>query len=244
MKVSINIPFWYTKEDRLNNLKITYHLLKGLSDYLITKGIDISINVFEFSFDKQYFEEAVYLPVEGEFNKALKLNTALKYLKENNKPDIVSFNDSDCFVDRVDYDNVYNVIKGFNKKHYYCNNFIKVSPDTKINLEKLEIDRKFIAYRFMGGLLQALGGMWFADFDTIYEIGGFDERYVNWGGEDEDIGKRLILKNITPKILPYRSYHLHHEVAPTKKLNNEEQLNILKNDNTIVRKTLLNNYTI
>jgi len=244
MKVSINLPFWYTKQDRLDNLESTYLMLKDLESFLLFKGIDISVNVFEFSFDKQYFTKSIYLPVEGEFNKSLKLNTALKYLKENNKPDIVSFNDSDCFVNKPDYDKVEKLIKEFDKKYFYCNNFIKLAPNIGINKETLEFDKKFYSFKYMGGLQQALGGMWFADFNTIYEIGGFDERYVNWGGEDQDIGKRLVLKGVTPKLLPYKCFHLYHENAPSKSLDIGEQMELFKNDNSIVRKSLLNNYTI
>lgn len=244
MKISINIPFWFSKEDRLDNLVITYTLLNRLKDYLISKGLDVSVNVFEFS-EKQYFANSIFSPIGEEFSKSLKINTAIKYLKENDKPDIVSFIDSDCFVDKDDFENVYKQLLEFDKNYYYCNNFIKLAKGTRIT-EELELDKSFYKYRNLGGLLQALGGMWFMDFDTLYEVGGFDERYIDWGGEDEDIGKRLILKGILPKQLKFKAYHLYHELSPSK-INvdeNSEQQHILRKDNSIIRATLLNNYTI
>ena len=241
-KISINIPFWYNKEDRLTNLKGSFKSLRNLQKYLISNGLDVEINVFEFSEEKQCFGGSVYLPVEKGYNKSIRLNYALKWLKQNRSVDIVSFVDSDCVVDTKDYPKILEQFTNFDKSKYYCNNLTKLDKKEYFNLEQLTLEP---FYTFVNsGIINGLGGMWICDFDTLYEIGGFDERYTGWGLEDEDVGKRLYLKGLEFQQLDFKVYHLPHELDISKKDNTlrDIQKKIFVEDNSIVRPTLLNNY--
>jgi len=242
MKISINIPFWYSKEDRLNNLKISFKSLRNLQKYLKENGLDVDINVFEFSEERQCFGDSVYLPIGKGYSKSIRLNYALKWLKHNKKVDIVSFIDSDCVIDSKDYPKVLEQFTNFDKSKYYCNNLTKLDKKEYFNIETLTVGG-FYAF-INSGIINGLGGMWICDFDTLYEIGGFDERYTGWGREDEDAGKRLYLKGLEFKQLDFKVYHLPHQLESTKKdkLLKELQEKIFVEDNTIVRPTLLNNY--
>ncbi len=123
--ISINIPFWYTSEERLDNLRICYKVVKQLQKYLISNGVYVKVNVFEFS-EEQKFDSSVFIPIGKQYNKSYKLNHALKWLNQNQKPDICCFIDSDCFVDRIDYyqkhlNAVHNAIEqGVNVKGYFA----------------------------------------------------------------------------------------------------------------------------
>lgn len=242
MKISINIPFWFSNEDRLENLKSSYKSLVNLQKYLTINGLDVDINVFEFSEGKQYFEKSIYFPVKEGYNKSTKLNLALKWLKENREIDILSFIDSDCVVDTKDYPKILEQFTNFDKSKYYCNNLTKLDKKEYFNLEQLTLEP---FYTFVNsGIINGLGGMWVCDFDTLYEIGGFDERYTGWGLEDEDVGKRLYLKGLEFQQLNFKVYHLPHEIESSKKDNTlrDIQKKIFIEDNSIVRPTLLNNY--
>lgn len=241
-KISINIPFWYNKEDRLNNLRTSFKSLRNLQKYLISNGLDVEINVFEFSEERQCFGGSVYLPVEKGYNKSIRLNYALKWLKQNKNIDIVSFIDSDCVVDIKDYPKILEQFTNFDKLKYYCNNLTKLDKKECFNTEQLTLEP---FYTFVNsGIINGLGGMWICDFDTLYEIGGFDERYTGWGLEDEDVGKRLYLKGLEFQQLDFKVYHLPHEIESTKKdkILRDIQKKIFIEDNTITRATLLNNY--
>ncbi|WP_282460086.1 hypothetical protein, partial [Mycoplasmopsis arginini] len=124
-KISINIPFWYSKEDRLSNLKTSFKSLRNLQKYLTNNGLDVDINVFEFSEEKK-FENSIFLPIGKEYNKSYKLNHALKWLNQNQKPDICCFIDSDCVVDTKDYPKILEQFTNFDKSKYYCNNLTKL----------------------------------------------------------------------------------------------------------------------
>jgi len=241
MQISINIPFWYTSEERLNNLRVCYKVVKQLQRYLSLNDLDVKVNVFEFS-EEQRFEGSIFIPIGTKYNKSYKLNHALKWLNQNQKPDICCFIDSDCFVDKVDYYKVLEQFINFNKSKYYCNNLTKLDKTEYFDTEQLTL-KPF--YTFINsGIINGLGGMWICDFDTLYEIGGFDERYTGWGLEDEDVGKRLYLKGLEFQQLDFKVYHLPHEIESTKKdaTLRDTQKKIFLEDNTIVRPTLLNNY--
>lgn len=241
--IIINIPFWYTSEERLNNLKTCYKSIKDLQQYLLLNDLNVQVNVFEFS-EEQRFEDSIFLPIEKEYNKSYKLNHALKWLCLNVKRsiDILSFIDSDCVIDVKDYPKVLEQFTNFDKSKYYCNNLTKLDKTEYFDTEQLTL-KPF--YTFVNsGIINGLGGMWICDLDTLYEIGGFDERYTGWGLEDEDVGKRLYLKGLEFQQLDFKVYHLPHEIESTKKDTalRDIQKKIFIEDNTIVRPTLLNNY--
>jgi hypothetical protein len=51
--------------------------------------------------------------------------------------------------------------------------------------------------------------------DAYFRIGGFDERFVDWGGEDDEFFDRCrVLKQYDFGYLPF--IHLWHEPQPTK----------------------------
>lgn len=241
MKISFNIPFWYKNQERFENLMITHKVLKNLQNYLILNGLDVEVNVFEFSEDQQYYKDSVYIPLKGDYSKSVKLNKALKILN-NRKVDIVSFVDADCFIDLLDYRKVLSFLKEFDETKYYCNNLTKLGSTKYLDCETYGVTPFYTYYN--SGIINGLGGIWFCDFSTLYEIGGFDERYTSWGLEDEDIGKRLTLKGLQFSQLPFKVYHLPHPVESSKQNQDERSIqeDIFKRDNTIIRPSLLNNY--
>jgi predicted glycosyltransferase involved in capsule biosynthesis len=54
------------------------------------------------------------------------------------------------------------------------------------------------------------GGIFFIRRDSFFEIGAWDEGFINWGAEDEDITHR-IKNNLNFLSVGRNAYHLHHE---------------------------------
>lgn len=83
-----------------------------------------------------------------------------------------------------------------------------------------------------------LKGGAFSLFKSDFEsVNGFDETFVGWGREDDDLGRRLYLKRILGLNISHRAwnYHLWHEETPTKSVspNVERFNNKLYDKNTI-----------
>lgn len=61
------------------------------------------------------------------------------------------------------------------------------------------------------------GGSVGVDRDTFFDLGGFDESFVGWGGEDNEFWERAAVRSVWPwGYLPL--VHLHHAEQPEKGL--------------------------
>lgn len=54
------------------------------------------------------------------------------------------------------------------------------------------------------------GGIFFIKRDSFFNIGAWDERFVDWGAEDEDISHR-IFNNLKFLSINKNAYHLYHD---------------------------------
>ncbi len=63
------------------------------------------------------------------------------------------------------------------------------------------------------GILGCNMGMWRQD---LFEVNGFDEHFVGWGGEDSDLGSRLYHLGRVRKFVRFHAvvYHLNHPPQP------------------------------
>jgi hypothetical protein len=59
------------------------------------------------------------------------------------------------------------------------------------------------------------GGLFFIRRETYLSVGGFDRRFLGWGGEDESLGMALKTLVGEPLLLGAVLLHLYHEPQPT-----------------------------
>lgn len=73
------------------------------------------------------------------------------------------------------------------------------------------------------------GGAFSLFREKFEQVNGFDETFIGWGREDDDLGRRLYLANVIGRNISHRAwtYHLWHEPTATK----SAQFNYDKNDN-------------
>ena len=78
----------------------------------------------------------------------------------------------------------------------------------------------------MGKLRPKLQGGAFSLFREKFElVNGFDENYIGWGLEDDDLGRRMYLSRVLGFNISHKAwvYHLWHEHAPSKSIRPNKQ---------------------
>ncbi len=132
----------------------------------------------------------------GLFNRSWAFNCAAKKTAK----DIYVFADADIILEK----------EGFLKCVNAMNDFEAITPNkveiTNVNIDKskdqLQILNKRDLYSFAGGIL-------FITRNGFDKIGGWDERFEGWGGEDNAMS-HLIYNRLRSKTFNLVSYHIDH----------------------------------
>ena len=202
-KILLVMKFWtdgLPDSTRLRNTKFTWPKLKEFSVFLKKNDIDCEAKLYDFSPEK-IIEDSIHIPYElGEYKKSEKTNVILK---ENNEFDFVFMFDSDAFFRVDDYEKVLEILKNLSDREIFTFDLAKLEDkNLNIILETGDVDyeKNEWSYAYSGDRVRGplccghkgnLGGVYLCDIKLIMENGGFDERYVGWGGEDGDMMGRI-----------------------------------------------------
>lgn len=87
-------------------------------------------------------------------------------------------------------------------------------PEKNLRHEQKKFNRRtwLIRLHLLSPRKQSLGGHFSIYREDIEYINGYDENFVGWGGEDEDLGIRLVMAGIycRPAILDVKVLHAWH----------------------------------
>lgn len=98
--------------------------------------------------------------------------------------------------------------------------FYQSESHTETLMKSLRIDRDLAPEAIMQNA--EAGGSMAADKGTFWKIGGFDERFVGWGGEDNEFWDRAQMQTVYPfGFLPM--IHLWHIPQPGKQMGNDSE---------------------
>lgn len=219
------MKFWTDNQPdstRLRNTHYCFPKLIELSEFLKTKGINCVAKLYDFSPEK-IIDFAEHRPYNlGEYKKAEKTNLIIN---ENLEFDYIFMFDTDTFFSDPDYESVYELIRNISYGKIITFDLAKLDNETipKIeNGEKVDFISEPFSYAYGGdkkngpfgnGSRGGLGGVYICDIKLITKNGGFDERYVGWGGEDGDMLSRIMTSNIQHELIPVNSFapfHLPH----------------------------------
>lgn len=218
VKKPINFLMFYWDmgcEFRKQNTTICWNETKKITNYLRDKGLNISCYLFEFGKNSS-FEDSIKIDMELDyFEVAKKRNICLNH-PINNQTSHIAFIDSDLFFAPNQYDTIYNDIMLLQHNMYYAYNLIDIDENQRnniiennsINYDILENESKDYIWRHSTGIA-TLGGFFIAPTDEMRKMGGYNENFLTWGGEDDEAHIRLIQQCIWfPK--EYGPYHLYH----------------------------------
>jgi Uncharacterized protein conserved in bacteria len=247
IKYSLNMLFWDCGDkDRYFNAHFTWPQLKKFTSFLKSKGINATCNFYDFSETKTtVIEEAIHIPTPAnEFKKAWKINRVIERSEDST---FFSMFDSDAFFCEEDYSRIYNLLLDLHRDNFFVFNLYDLISTMGVDFSKATYNQtKFqLAFRH----LNALGGAYIVCTQALLDIGGFDERFICWGGEDEDLANRLELNGLHKHLIEIPLYHLPHARKNLQEITTPQyaaQCHVLYNDKTIKRDFLkgLKNVTL
>lgn len=232
---SFNIIFWNSSDVQLlENTKMCIFKAIQFVKFLNKNNLNSILNVFDFS-EKQVLENSIHIPYpSNEFRKSEKINNIIKYNFEKINPTIFSIIDSDVVILQEEYIDLANsLIELYNNENIFYTCFLSDIrnrscidfKNNKIDIKKAEIELRSVDY---------LGAFFSIHFKELCKIGGFDERFVDYGGEDCDASDRLKRNGLKSKQLGATFYHLPHISLENKEVYNP-QFNIVTDDLSIFR---------
>lgn len=238
MKITFNILFWkgFDFENRFRNLNFSWFRLKLFVSYLKQKGVNSECLLFDFS-EEHIIPESIHIPYpNGDYKRSEKINKVLVYNKETFNPEIICVLDSDIFFEENQYDKLLKIIESLGDKDVLIPNLYDITNTDGVDFVNKSIKNPKVVSRNLGGL----GAFFMLKLDQIFNIGGFDERFIVWGGEDDDISVRLKKNGCTIKTVDIVLYHLPHISMMTmshKDNRYHEQIKIINSNEVKTRYT-------
>jgi GT2 family glycosyltransferase len=217
-------------DERLNNLRRSIDWVSGFGGVdLIIVEQDKHSKISHLNLKGRH----IFVKSDGPYNRSWAFNVAISYAKS----DLIVFSDSDLIMEPNDF------IESLRKLKYYdMVNPYKSVLDLKPDETKLAISDMFKIERAGRGendhqKVPLCGGISIFRMDAIKRIGGWDEGFVGWGGEDNF--QTLKVENfLNFTQMDHKCYHLYHErTSPDMKLY-EKTLNRLNKLNNLSKNEL------
>ena len=242
MSVTFNIIFWrgFDFEARLKNLQFTTVKIKQFSDYCNSRGIDSRVLIFDFSENKE-IANSIHVPYPiNEYRRSEKINRVLEYNKLNICPDVFCLLDSDIFFLDNDYSSLCNLITGVENKQIFQSNVFDIQNLSGIDFDNYTATGMQTIFREVAGI----GGFWIVKFNEVFSIGGYDERFTVWGGEDDNLATRMKNNGCTIGKVPASIYHLPHASLQNNihhRAQYYNQCRLLRVSETVTRHSIITN---
>ena len=241
-KISFNILYWhgFDSENRIKNIKFCWNKINKFVEYANLKGIEIKAFLFDFSEDK-ILEDSIHIPYKnGEYKRSEKMNKVIEYNYDNYSPEIFCCLDSDIFFIESEYDKLINELNNFDNNSMEICSVLDIQIKDQIDYEHntFRVNQIAVKPRLMAGL----GAFFIIGFNNIFNIGGFDERFICWGGEDDDIGERLNKNGIKKLYTSVQLFHLPHESLSNDSMSSDQyksQCKLIGKNDIITKHSLI-----
>jgi len=221
--LSINMKFWddgQSNSTRIRNVKYSWEELKLFTSYLKKEGLNVDCFLYDFSPEK-IIDDSIHIPYPlGEYKKAEKTNIILN---RSSTYDFFMMVDCDAFFHKDDYLKFLELFRSLKENNVVTFDLAKLNDnvsdyliDGEFHIEKADWSYAYSGNRSNGPLHQyigGLGGVYICYTHLLNKLGGFDEKFVGWGGEDGEIMDRIYTNGYSDKIKPTRHFapfHLPH----------------------------------
>lgn len=211
-QISYIIPFRAANKERVIALLFIVKKLRSFfpeMEIIVVEQDRVSKLDFELHLNIKH----IFVQNTGHFNKCWAFNVGVEH---TNKA-IFVFGDSDIFISKKDYITCFGAVSKFEaitpNKVEALNIVISDKADTEY-----ELLNKRPLFTFAGGILLLTRA-------ALRKLGGWDERFEGWGGED-DAMSHLIYNKLSSKSFHFPFYHIDH---PRTKADGNQQQKYLDN---------------
>ena len=228
------MKFWddgQPNSTRIRNVNFSWGEIKKFTSFLKDNDINAVCNLYDFSVDR-VTEDSIHISYPlGVYKKAEKTNIILNDQKNY---DFFMMVDCDAFFHKDDYNKFLEIFKFLNYGDVVTLDLAKLEDrvseyiiDGEFQIEKADWSYAYSGNRNNGplnGYLGGLGGVYICDTNLLIKLGGFNEKYVGWGGEDGDMLDRIWSSQIPHSFKPVRNFapfHLPHFSDWGNKLYNQ-----------------------
>lgn len=222
-----NLPYLFTfvigyrhKPDRINNLKRVLDWINGFS------GVEVILVEQDKHPKIDYLNlKAKYIFTKSElpYNNSWALNVATKYSNSS----IIVYGNCDVIMNPYDFIESLKAIDEYDMVNPHTR-FIDLTPEESL----LPFDKIFQINRPGRGELDnqktnLCSGICIFKKEAVYKIGGWNEDFIGWGGEDDyqSIKVENFLKYIE---MPYNCYHFYHARENINMMFYQRSLDILQ----------------
>ena len=227
--LTVIIPFRDANDPkRIANLDIVLKHLKiiGVEHVIISEEDESSkLNEFVDSWSK-YFKSFLLLFTQSNdlFNKSAAVNEGVKKATTSH----VVMMDSDVLIEKDVFDKSLSLLDSFFDFVYPFNRMVQQIYSIGESIENFDFSNVDSEIEIRPN---ADGGCLFCRKQSLLNIGGFNQNYKGWGGEDNEVTLRINLSDYKSVRLNNILYHLHH----TKKTRNGSNAGILLESSNLSR---------
>jgi len=217
---NIIILYWDTGcPIRNQNTKISWNMTKKMVKNLQDRGLDVICTLFEYG-TTFHFDDSIKIEMSLDYyERSKKINIAINH-EINNNVRFVAIMDSDLFFTEEQYDDVYDDIKRLENgsdNFFYTYNLLDLNEsqrtlviyNNEIDVNKLKLVNQELIWRHSWGS-GTLGGYCIIPLSKLKLIGGYNEKYLTWGAEDDDALTRIKTVCEWRPIMWKGPYHLFH----------------------------------
>lgn len=192
-------------EKRTRNLIYTCKYIRslGLNVLVIEQDAEKKIELLCKYLDVEY----AFIKNSGLFNRAWGFNCFRNFIKS----DKVFLADNDIILDKdVIYNtikllDIYDVVRPFNGVVSY---YDESATDKLFKTNERTLDKQFK----LVNIFNLSGGVCAFRTDSFYnKLGGFDERFEGWGGEDDEMHKHILQLDLNVLSFTSVGIHMNHE---------------------------------
>lgn len=171
----------------------------------------------------------VFIKSDKPYNRSWAFNVALK----RNKNPVIIFGDCDIVMDPQELVNSITELNNFDVVSPYSSVLDLTPEETNYPFNMLPQIQRPGRGENDNQKINLCGGIVIFKTESIIKIGGWNEDFIGWGGEDDFQTIKVKKLGLTYKEMPYRCYHFWHNRDQADMTNYQRTMQLLQQMSTL-----------